>query len=61
MSQNTLGTDALNAMSAIPGVIDVRIEAEGDEQLTISCVYTLTDQFSETVTHLAKFNLERVD
>ena len=60
-AQNTIGTDAFNAVSTIPGVTGVHIEAEDDEQVEISYIYTLNDKFWDTVTHLAKFNLERVD
>jgi hypothetical protein len=61
MSQGTIGTDALNALSQMPGVIDACIEAEDDEQVTVSYIYTLTEKLLDTVTHLAKFNLERDD
>lgn len=60
-AQSTIGTDAFNAVSTIPGVTDVRIEAEDDEQVEISYSYTLKDKFMDTVTHLAGFGLERVD
>jgi hypothetical protein len=60
-ASNTIGTDASNAVSTIPGVIDVRIEVENDEQVEISYSYTLNEKFQEIVRHLAKFNLERAD
>ena len=61
MSSNAIVADALNAMSEIPGVIEVRIEVENNEQVEISYVYTLKDKFWDTETHLAKYHLERVD
>jgi len=61
MSTNNIVTDALNAMSEIPGVIEARIEAENNEQVEISYGYTLNDKFWDTVTHLAKYNLVRVN
>jgi hypothetical protein len=57
----SIGTDAYNAVSAIPGVIEVKIEAENDNQVEISYSYTLKDTFLGTETHLATFGLERVD
>jgi hypothetical protein len=61
MAQNTIGTDALNAILNIPGVADVRIEAEDDEQVEITYSYTLNENYGDLVTHLAKFGLERVN
>jgi hypothetical protein len=60
-AQNSIGTDAFNAVSAIPGATDVRIEVEDDEQVEISYSYTLKDKFMDTATHLAAYGLERVD
>jgi hypothetical protein len=57
----TIGTDAYNAWSSVPGVTDVCIEADDGAQVEISYSYTLKDKFMDTVTYLAKFGLERVD
>lgn len=61
VAHNTIGMDAYNALSTIPGVTDVRIEAEDDEQVEISYSYTLKDKYWDTASHLAKYNLERID
>lgn len=61
MSGNTIGTDAFNAVSRIPYVTEVRIEAEDDTQVKISYVYTSTEKNWLTYDHLAKFYLECVD
>ena len=60
-AQNTIGTDAFNAVSTIPGFADVHIDAEKDEQVEISYIYTLNGKFLDTERHLSNFYLERVD
>ena len=61
MSMNTtIGTAAFNAMNAIPGVNDVRIESESGSEVTLSYSYALSEPFMRTDEHLAKFWLERV-
>ena len=32
VSNNSLGTDALNAVSSVPGTVDVEIEQESDDE-----------------------------
>lgn len=59
-AKNTIGTDAFNAWSTIPGVTDVCIEIDDGAQAEISYIYTLNNKFMDTDTYLAKFNLERV-
>ena len=59
-ARNTIGMDAFNAVSTIPDVSDVRIEAEDDERADISFIYTSNDNFRDTKTHLSKFYLAQV-
>lgn len=61
VSNNSLGTDALNAMSAVPGAEDLEIEQESDDEVEISYVWTSTEKFWTTEEHLAKFGLRRLD
>jgi hypothetical protein len=60
MSANSIGTDALNAISSIPGTTDVQIESESKGQVEISYAWTGSDKFWATQEHLSKFNLRRV-
>ncbi len=61
VSNNSLGTDAWNAIAAIPGTIDLRIERESDDEVEISYVWTLSEKFSMTEEHFAKHGLRRLD
>ena len=59
-AQNTLGTDALNAIASIPGTDDIQIEEEGNEVVVISYLWTARDDFEDTATVLAKYYCRRV-
>ena len=61
LSSASLGTDALNAISSIPNVTNVKIEVEGDVQIEISYTYTAKEKFWRIDEHLSKFGLVRVD
>ena len=61
VSNNCLVTDALNAVSSVPGVADVEIEEESEDEVTLSYRWTATEKFQETAEHLEKFGLRRVD
>jgi len=61
ISNNTIGTDAFNAVSSIPNITDAHIESEDDIQVEISYIYTSNEKFWGTNEHLAKFGLERAD
>jgi hypothetical protein len=61
LSNNSLGTDALNAIAAIPGTTDLEIESESDNEVEISYVWTSPDKFWTTEEHLAKYGLRRLD
>ena len=61
ISPNRIGTDALKALSAIPGVEAVEITQESDEQAELSYNWTGTDKFWETNEHLSRFGLRRAE
>jgi len=61
LSSQSIGTDALNAMSSIPGVKNPKIIKESDEQVEIKYEWDGSDKFWETDTHLHQFGLERVN
>ena len=61
LSNNSVGTDALNAVAAIPGATDLEIESESDDEVEISYVWNLSDKFWMTEKHLAKHGLRRLD
>lgn len=61
VSNNSLGTDALNAISSVPGVVDLEIEEEVEDEVTLSYSWTAAEKFQETAEHLGKFGLRRVD
>jgi len=59
LSNNSLGTDGLNAITSIPGTKDVQIESESETQVEISYQWTANEKFWTTQEHLSKFNLTR--
>ena len=61
VSNNTLGTDALNALAAIPGVADMEVEHESDDEVEISYTWTGTEKFWTTGEHLECRGLRRLD
>lgn len=61
VSNNSLGTDALNAIAAIPGANNVEIDRESDHEVEISYEWRSVDKFWETEEHLHKCGLRRVD
>lgn len=60
VSNNSLGTDALNAVSSVPGTVDVQIEQESGDEVTLSYGWTGAESFWETAEHLQEFGLRRV-
>lgn len=58
---NSLGTQALNAVSAITGVINAVIVREDDAGVVVSYEWVGHEKFLETTTHLAKYGLVRLD
>lgn len=61
LAGNELMTDALTAVSTIPGVDDVWEESESADVATVGYTWIGIEQFMETTEHLIKFGLERVD
>lgn len=61
MSANTMETDALNALSTIPGVVDIVIESNNGNEVKMSYAYTSESKFWQTDEYLGKFCLERAD
>lgn len=61
VSNNSLGTDALNAMAAVPGASDLELESASDDEVEISYVRTSPEKFLMTEEHLGKYGLRRLD
>jgi len=61
LARNSLGTDALNAISSIPGTHDVRIEEDGDKLVVISYTWSGPGDFHDTATVLAKHYCKRLE
>lgn len=59
-AKNTLGTDAFNAISSIPGTQDVQIDEDGEQIVTISYAWTVEGDFNDTATVLARYQCKRV-
>jgi len=61
VSDNTLGTDALNALASIPGLTDMEVEHESDHEVEISYMWTGTEEFRCTGEHLERRGLRRLE
>jgi hypothetical protein len=61
LSNQSIGTDALNAMNNIPGVKNPEIIKEADEEVKINYEWIGDEKFWDTDTHLLKFGLKRVN
>lgn len=59
LSTNSIGTDALNGVGAIPGVSDLEIEKEETTFVTLSYVWTGACDFEATDEHLSQYGLRR--
>lgn len=59
-SPNRLGTDALTALSSIPGVDDVQVVEESEKQVELLYAWSGSEKFWETNEYLSKFGLRRV-
>jgi len=60
LSANDIGTDALNAITAIPGVENPQIIADTGAIISIEYEWHGEERFMKTDEHLAKFGLERI-
>jgi len=58
LATNSIGTDALNAISSIPGAIEVELDSETKAEAIISFGWD-GPKFWDRDTHLAKFNLRK--
>jgi hypothetical protein len=61
VSNNTIGTDALNAISAILGTAELEIMKEFDDEVELSYLWTSSEKFWQIEEHLAKYGLRRID
>lgn len=61
LSNQDIGTDALNALSSIDGVEDVEIVWETENQVQLSYNWTDKEKFWGTGEVLAKHGLKRID
>jgi hypothetical protein len=61
ISNQSVGTDALNAMQSIPGVTNPQIVSESDEQVELTYDWVGIGMFWETDEYLKKFGLARAD
>ena len=61
LSDQSIGTDALNAMQSIPGVKDPRIVSESEKRVEITYDWGGKQKFWHTDEYLRKFGLESAD
>jgi len=61
LSDQRIGTDALNAMQSIPGVENPEIITESDDQVGLTYDWTGDGPFWKTGEYLRKFGLARAD
>ena len=60
-SDQTVGNDAFNALMSIPGVEDVEIVSEINDQVELTYRWAGEGKFWETDVYLAKFGVTRAD
>jgi len=61
LSDQSIGTDALNALQSIPGVSNPNIVDESDERVELTYDWVGEEKFWHTDEHLLKFGLACVD
>lgn len=61
LSDQSVGTDALNALSSIPGIDDLEIVDETDERVILTYTWVGTSKFWKTDERLLQFGLSCVD
>ena len=61
MSDQSIGTDALNAMSTMPGVKNPEIVSESENQATISYDWIGKEPFMQADKHLLRYGLKRIN
>lgn len=60
LSNQSIGTDALNALREIPGVINPEIISESNEQVQLEYTWAGREAFDKTDEHLLRFGLRRI-
>ena len=61
LSKQRIGTEALNALHAIPGVEEPEVVSESNEQVELTYSWVGDSKFLEINNHLERFGLVRVD
>jgi len=61
LSDQRIGTDALNALLALQGVADPEVVDESNEQVELTYTWLGDDKFWETSTHFERYGLVRVE
>ena len=61
LSDQRIGTDALNALLAVQGVADPEVVDESNEQVELTYTWLGDDKFWETNTHFERYGLVRVE
>ena len=61
LSDQSIGTDAINALLGIKGVENPEIVDESNEQVELTYTWSGDDKFWETSQHLERFGLVRVE
>lgn len=57
MSDQSIGTDAINAMSTMQGVKNPKIVSESESQVTVSFDWVGTEPFMQAGQHLLRYGL----
>jgi len=60
LSGQSIGTDAINAMSTMPGVKNPVIVSESESQVTVSFDWVGSEPFMQADTHLLRYGLKRI-
>lgn len=61
MSDQSIGTDAINAMSTMPGVKNPMIVSESESQATVSFDWVGTVPFMQAGQHLLRYGLKWIN
>ncbi len=61
MSDQSIGTDAINAMSTMPGVKNPVIVSESESQVTVSFDWVGSEPFMQAGQHLLRYGLKWIN
>lgn len=61
LSSENICTDAINALTSIPGIKNLKILRESNEQVELTYSWHGDKKYWETAEHLADFGLARAD